>query len=314
MKKLLMTIAIVLIICVLLVLIIKGGDTVKIKVADGTLYGDLIDCGKEVVVLIVAGSGPTDMDGNTSLMQGRNDSFLQLARALKKENISSFRYDKRSAGKSAETFDPAQQVYFDNFVEDCGACITYLKEQGFKKIVITGHSQGSLISLILANNDDIDGVISIAGAGSPIGETMVKQFTAQLGEDASQIKTLKKLMAGELDYEVDENDPFFSMPKQKFLLSWMAYDPVEVIMQANRPVLIIQGKADLQTGVEDYNALIEAQPKASGVLIDDMNHVLKDVTNNDDNIKSYQDPSFALHHELVETMVKFVQDKVMGIE
>ena len=45
------------------------------------------------LTIIVAGSGPTDRDGNNPLYQ--NNSLKMLAEALYEQDISSFRYDKR---------------------------------------------------------------------------------------------------------------------------------------------------------------------------------------------------------------------------
>ncbi len=49
-------------------------------------------------VLIVAGSGPTDRDGNSAGLPGANDSLKQLALGLAKQGIASVRYDKRGIG------------------------------------------------------------------------------------------------------------------------------------------------------------------------------------------------------------------------
>src|SRR5437773_1075003 len=51
------------------------------------------------VVLIIAGSGPTDRNGNNPLA-GNNNSLKMLAEELGKNGISSVRYDKRGIAKS----------------------------------------------------------------------------------------------------------------------------------------------------------------------------------------------------------------------
>ncbi len=80
---------------------LEYGNYHRIPVEGGTLYGRSMGKNKDMIVLLVAGSGPTDMDGNTSLLPGRNDSLLLLAKGLAQEGVSSFRYDKRTAGRSA---------------------------------------------------------------------------------------------------------------------------------------------------------------------------------------------------------------------
>ena len=53
---------------------------------------------KTAVVLIIAGSGPTDRNGNNPMMT--NNSLKMLAKELQKNGIASVRYDKRGIGES----------------------------------------------------------------------------------------------------------------------------------------------------------------------------------------------------------------------
>ena len=45
------------------------------------------------LVILIAGSGPTDRDGNQSFM--KNDALKKIAEALSQKGIATFRYDKR---------------------------------------------------------------------------------------------------------------------------------------------------------------------------------------------------------------------------
>ncbi|MBH9787677.1 alpha/beta hydrolase, partial [Clostridioides difficile] len=49
------------------------------------------------VALIIAGSGPTDKDGNSALA-GKNNSLKMLAEGLAQQGIATVRYDKRGLG------------------------------------------------------------------------------------------------------------------------------------------------------------------------------------------------------------------------
>src|SRR4051812_15401714 len=49
-------------------------------------------------VLLIAGAGPTDRDGNNSLLGTHIDNLKRLARALAARGIASLRYDKRGVG------------------------------------------------------------------------------------------------------------------------------------------------------------------------------------------------------------------------
>ena len=76
---------------------------IELDTGSGTLYGSLVlpKSDKPVpVVLIIAGSGPTDRDGNNPI-GGRNDALKKLAWRLAQSNIASVRFDKRGIAQPA---------------------------------------------------------------------------------------------------------------------------------------------------------------------------------------------------------------------
>ncbi len=296
-----------------IILIIFGGLIVKeigyerVAVGGGTLYGKTEFAGKDAIVIIVAGSGPTDMDGNSVLLTGRNDSLLQLAKALKAKGISTLRYDKRGVGKSAQAIEGAKPD-FALFADDCAAFIRHAKAQGFKKVYVAGHSEGSLVAMLAAMQEPVDGVISVAGAGFPIDTALEKQLLPQLGADSPEIAVLNKLREGRIDDTTSADDPLFSPDKQQYLLTWMQHDPAKIIKQLDCAVMVIQGGSDIQVDVSEYNALKEARPDARTLFVEGMNHVLKTVKDEKENMTAYTDPSFEISPLLAEAMAAFVQE------
>jgi uncharacterized protein len=307
MKKDLVLIATAIIISVLGILVVQSFGYDHIEVADGKLYGKTMFVNKEAIVLIVAGSGPTDMDGNTPLINGRNDSLLQIATSLKKEGISSLRYDKRTTGKSADSFDNSE-IDFNMLVADCVAWIQYVKSQGYEKVYVAGHSQGSLIAMLAATQEDVDGVISLAGAGLFIDQTLERQLTQKLGveDNRDNIEILSDLRKGVINEDLEGTDSMFTPANQRFLLSWMKYDPAKVIQSLDCPVLILQGSEDLQVDLSEYNALTNASPNSQALMIEGMNHVLKPVRDEKHNIAAYSDPSLMVDQRLVDSIVNFI--------
>jgi hypothetical protein len=115
---------------------------VSIETGTGKLEGTLLldnSQSSNTVALIIAGSGPTDRDGNNPAMV--NNSLKLLADGLAKVGISSLRYDKRGIGNSNSPGLKEVDLRFENYINDASSWIEYLnKLSSFNKIVVIGHS------------------------------------------------------------------------------------------------------------------------------------------------------------------------------
>ena len=74
------------------------------------------------LAIIIAGSGPTDRDGNQSFM--KSNALKKLAIALGEKGIASFRYDKRVV-KHMKQGRFKTKVMFDDFISDAVAVLEY---------------------------------------------------------------------------------------------------------------------------------------------------------------------------------------------
>src|SRR5215510_12447212 len=129
------------------------------------------------VVLIIAGSGPTDRNGNSPALPGKNNCLLQLAEVLGENGIASLRYDKRMIGKSKLAQGMTEDsVVFSDMIDDAEQLYHYLESAGYKQIYIAGHSEGSLIGMVLAQRVKPAGYISIAGSGRKAGDILKEQL------------------------------------------------------------------------------------------------------------------------------------------
>ena len=259
------------------------------------------------LVIMIQGSGPTDRNGNQPFLQ--NNSLKQLANGLAEKGIASFRYDKRISqvlqGKISEG-----DLRFDDFVEDATATLDFFKQEDrFSKVVILGHSQGSLVGMLAAENK-ADAFISIAGAAQPLDSMLIEQIGRQMPNLKESVReTLHEIKT---NGKTENFDPALQMifrpSVQPFLLSWMNYDPQQEIAKLEIPVLLINGNKDLQIAPEEAQLLKEAQPEAEIVIIDKMNHVLKAIEGDDlENSKSYNEGSRPLHPELVPVIADFIK-------
>lgn len=291
---------------------IENRNEAVIETEGGYLYGTLLPgpLGKDApIALILAGSGATDRDGNASSGGMRNDSLKWLAYELKNRGIASLRYDKRTAGKSAEAFSEKNLV-FDDFVTDAVSALGYLKSLGYDNIYIIGHSQGSLVGLLAARQEPVSGVVSLAGAGQPIDRILEYQFknlSISLAEESSRIT--EGLRNGTpVDAMSEEAKEFFSTDNQAFLLSWMAYDPAVEAAKLSIPLLFINGTTDIQVPTSELDLFSKKVPQASFLVIENMNHVLKSAPDNrKENLKRYTDPSYELAAELGKALEKFIR-------
>jgi len=284
----------------------------NLEVDKGKIYGTLMmpkDKGGTTVALIIAGSGPTDRNGNNTSME--NNSLKMIAEALAKEGISSVRFDKRGIGESASLVEKEEDLVFEDYVNDVISWIEKLKKDNrFNKVVVIGHSEGALIGTIAVNNTDVDGLVSLAGAGFSAYETLERQLMAQSQQVFDLCKPIMdELINGNLVDDVPEGlYSLFRPSVQPYLISWFKYDPVEEISKVEEPVLIIQGDNDIQITVEDANMLYEGNPESKLVIIEGMNHILKNAPEDrNGNIATYSNPALPLNEEFVKELINFIK-------
>lgn len=272
---------------------------------EGTLL--LPETQKPPLVILLAGSGPLDKDGNTNFMKG--NMLKKLAIKLGENGIASFRYDKHSLrqikkGKYNLDYD------FDIFIDDAKAALRHFKSKNnFSKVYVLGHSQGSLVGMIAANGR-ADGFISIAGAGQSIDEVIIYQINASSPMFTEDTKRVFKILKE--GNTTDEFPPaltsLFNKPTQPFMMSWMKYNPQQEIKKLDIPILLINGTNDIQVTEEEAKLLHKASPESQLILIDRMNHALVPIEGGRlENMKSYNEPNRALSEELIEALIDFIK-------
>ena len=279
----------------------------------GKIYGTLtmpVGQKKVPVVLIIAGSGPTDRNGNNTMM--KNDALKLIALELGANQIATVRFDKRFIAESKSSSMSETDIRFETYINDASDWISLLKKDNrFDQVTVIGHSEGSLIGML--TKEKPDRFISIAGVGFPAAAVLKKQLASQ--PDAVKnvsYQILDSLSAGR---KVDSIPPFlgslFRPSVQPYLISWFKYDPSTAIKELNIPILIIQGTTDIQVDTIDALQLAQSNPAAKLVIIDSMNHVLKTtVIDRKENLKTYFDPTLPLSTKLVPTITEFVRMKL----
>ncbi len=282
---------------------------IVLHTSTGDIYGTLTTpkkYDKIPVALLIAGSGPTDRDGNNPYAM--NAGLKKLAYALVDNNIASVRFDKRAIGESKGAAKSEIDLRFDDYVNDAKDWVNLLKaDQRFSKLIIIGHSEGSLIGMIAAAK--ADKFVSIAGAGRS-ADIIIKE---QLGKQPQSIQDLAFPIIDSLKSGVLFADPdpmlasLFRPSVQPYIISWFAKDPQAEIKKLSIPILVIQGTNDIQVSEEDAKLLVASNPKAKLVLIKNMNHIFRIIEGDAEaNIATYNKSSLPISDEMVKSIISFI--------
>lgn len=285
-----------------------------LKTKTGNIEGTLMFPAAKLpvpVALIIAGSGPTDRDGNNPSMT--NNSLKMLAAELAKKGIASLRYDKRGIGLSKSAGGSEKDLRFENFIEDAlDWCKLLKKDISFNQVVVIGHSEGSLIGMVVSQNPEVNKFVSLAGAGFPADQIVREQLKSQPPAIIAQSSPiLDELVKG----NTVENVPvllnsLFRTSVQPYMISWFKYDPQKEIAKLNKPVLIVQGTTDIQVSLDNANKLNAANPNSKLVVIEGMNHILKKADADPiKNTLTYRQPDLPIVGQLIDSIADFIMSK-----
>ena len=305
---------------------------ISLPTEHGTLHGTLLQprsSGPLPVVLLIAGSGPTDRDGNNPA-GGHNDSLKRLAQALARYGIASLRYDKRGVAASRAATPDERDLSVERYVADAVAWSRLLKaDPAFDRLILLGHSEGALlrvlgvavgqgasfvralIASLAAPQAGADALVSIAGSARPIDQVLREQLHSRLPPRLllQSHELLDALLAGQRRNDVpDELKVLFRPSVQPYLISLFRQNPGEAFARLRIPALIVQGTHDIQVGVTDARALKAYKEDAELVLVEGMNHALRIVPLDlRAQLASYDNPRLPLASTLIERVAGFIQ-------
>lgn len=280
----------------------------------GDLYGSLVvPTGDSVrnAVLLVAGSGPIDRDGNQMFM--RNNSLRMIAQELAQRNIATLRYDKRGVAASRAALDKDCDVCMEHYVDDVKLWIEYIKRDGrFENIFIAGHSEGAQIAMAAINEGaKVDGLISIAGPGRSIDQILKER----LADQPKTIRNRAYLIIDSLKNGHDVVDvpvylnALFRRSLQPYIKSVMQYNPQKLIAKIKKPILILQGDRDMRISLNDASLLHAANPNSTVEILAGMNHVLKNCASmiREEQLATYANPALPINELLTEKIYEFIK-------
>lgn len=278
----------------------------------GTLTVPKAATGPVPVILVVAGSGPTDRNAN-SPAGVRSNTYAQLAWRLAEQGIASLRYDKRGIAASRGAMDSAvvARTTMQDYANDVRNLADSLhRDRRFSKVILAGHSEGSALSIMAAHDGaPVAGLVSLAGMGRPFAAVLREQLAAQL--DSNTLKmydtSMTAYLAGRDPPVPGYLAPLFVPALRNYLRSMVAFDAKEV-GQLHCPVLVLQGDYDIQITVADAEALHAADPSSKLVILAGDTHMFKPAASKDRmaQVAAYTDPTLAIDPRLVTTITEWV--------
>jgi uncharacterized protein len=243
-------------------------------------------------VLIIAGSGKGDRDGNLKNLQ--MNIYKELAEFLTSQGYMTLRYDKRGTYKSEGRFIEAG---LSDLIDDAVEGVRFLKHHPSadpERILILGHSEGALIAPAVHDREPLGGMILLAGAAEPSVDLVPRQNEMAYAEmnEAQGLKgwifrTFKVTDRARKQNEqifrkvADSDKPVMRVKGIKLNAKWiretLVYNTVEYLERANCPVLAVTGGKDLQVPPEHARLIAETVPgESEWHIIPEMNHLLKE--------------------------------------
>jgi pimeloyl-ACP methyl ester carboxylesterase len=201
-------------------------------------------------VVLVGGASPGDRDQAT----GGIPVFAQLARELADSGHLVVRYDRRGAGQSGGRIESATLA---DYADDVVSAIRWLSKRNDvdkNRLVVAGYGDGAAVALIAASrHKDIDGVITIGGAGSRGADLILEQQQHVLNalklppeERQRRIDLQKQIQSAVISGSGWDGVPP-AMRRQAdtpWFRSVLTFDPAQTMTKVRQPILILHGELD----------------------------------------------------------------------
>jgi len=248
--------------------------------------------GHPYFAVLVAGSGPTDRDWSNPLFRDPATGKVlpshggrDFAAWLAIQGLGSLRWDKRFIGSQ----DPKLDISLDAQAGDIRAALAFartLPEAKGKKLLLIGHSEGALLSLLAAK--EADALLLLAMMPQSMAKTIVAQLKLQLPPDRASanlaymesvfqaIRSNKPTPEGgpEIFPALVTNlaKPLMRPESLTFVRDTLDLDPWLLAARVPVPCAVAWGDRDVQTWKP---AALPAEFPGTVIEIPEANHVFK---------------------------------------
>ncbi len=241
----------------------------------------------DTAVLMVHGSGPMDMDETVY----DNKPFYDIAVGLAQQGVDSLRYNKRTFQylKQLEKEDMSHFTVEDEVIADAILAGKLLRDRGYKKVYLLGHSLGGMLSMRIDSEGEgiFDGIIMLAGSPRTLTDIMLDQNLAALNtitdkkqkDDGLAIIEDEKAKLSSINTLTEEEllkQTVFGLPAY-YLKEMNSVSTAELAKKQTKPVLVLQGGKDWQVYPDkDYTLwqeLLKENDKAEFELYSELNHL-----------------------------------------
>lgn len=267
----------------------------KVSIGATVTYTD--ENKKSPAVVIIMGTGKTDRDGNDKGFH--TDLYKNLAKMFAELGFVAVRYDKRGTYKTDGSYNSAGLC---DLTDDAISVVQYTKKLPYvdeTKVIVCGHSEGTMIATLLSDIEYTTGLILLGGAGTCMKDALyyqnrlaVNKFQNKKGligviirKSMTQEKADAKVNAMfEKCSETDKDRLFFggSILNAKWIREHNSYtseDFVSLLKKYGKPVLAITGKADLSADFRQLE-LLKDVPFIECYAPEKVNHILRVVDDN----------------------------------
>lgn len=275
---------------------------------------------KTPVLLMVTGSGLQNRDEEMY----DHKPFAVIADALARQGIATLRYDDRGFGESK---GDVTNITTEDLKDDALAGVELLRKQ-FDCVGVLGHSEGGTIGLMLAAEQKVDFVVSLAGmavSGEKVlmeqnhfvlqqagfKEDVVNSYCEALGQVFSDAKAGRNTDVESIALPADLKQNLRLVANQlkaPYLRYFLTLDVSDRLGKITCPVLALNGTKDRQVDCEENLGVLRKGLAGKKELkaIEGVNHLFQHCNTGD--ASEYKDIEETFASEALDAMIAWLKN------